>query len=234
MDTRDCSGGFHRALVRVGGARRGEDVVAQSLRIEKRLLQHSSHHAANRRARDQRQRAAIDGDCSRIRFVKAQQQLHDGGLARARGTNQTQSLTSGEIETHIIKHQWSAAMRERNIAKRNRQSFARVRKRLGVRGVRIKIALLRLGQNLIKTRDSGQCLARFDHHASKHAHGPDEHRDDGEKVEVRAEFESTVGKEIRAQSHNDDLLREAHQIGDGPEACEQSKQMRVRFAKRSA
>ena len=124
VHARDLRGGVRRFITDRAVARACDDVLAQLLRVEKRLLHHGADRAADRRARHTREREAIDRNRAARRLVEPQQKLDDRRLARARRPDEAERLPRLELEAHAVEHLWSAAMRKAHVVKAHGEASA--------------------------------------------------------------------------------------------------------------
>ena len=80
------------------------DVVGHRAREEHGVLEHDAHVAPQLGRGDRGHVMSIHEDASVVRLQKAQQQVRDGGLAGAAGTDQGRGPTGGRREAHVLDH----------------------------------------------------------------------------------------------------------------------------------
>ena len=88
-------GGEDGAVCDVGAYGGGEDEY---------VLLHNAHVVAQRCQGDVPDVHAVDGDPSAGDVVEARDEVHDGGLAAARGAQYCQDLGAGNVDVHFLEH----------------------------------------------------------------------------------------------------------------------------------
>ena len=106
------------------------DVVADAAREQERLLGHDAELAPQRVERDVGDVVAVDEHPPVERVVEAREQLGDGRLARAGGTDQRERLALRDREVDVLEHERVGRVPERHVLERD---LALDRRQLAVR-----------------------------------------------------------------------------------------------------
>src|SRR5450759_3457369 len=79
------------------------NVIAHAGRQQKRVLRHKPHVGTEMRVAEMSQGHAIHGDITRLRLVKAQQEVEQGGFATTRVPYQSVKTTGGNLQAKVVQ-----------------------------------------------------------------------------------------------------------------------------------
>ena len=187
-------------------------VLPQGAGKKIRLLQHDPDPAAQVVQADLRDIRSADGDAPVLRGqgVEPVQQVHEGGLARARTAEDAEGRAGGNGKGHVVQHLPAALIGKGHVVKADVPGQGR-----GQGAFRV-LLLLRV-HDVADTVDADAGFGHLADHPAELAHGPDEHAVIAEEGDILAAGHAAAQAEDHAEHDHEHDLDPGENIRRGPE-----------------